>query len=80
MYMNRRGSLLLQMNADIFYIAISGYSIDKIIKPDIRQQYESVCMAEILVKIHKAITKLNGYLKRIPGVEKDSTRVLHAFL
>ena len=61
-YLNQRNFELIQIDTDLMYMAISGTSIDKIIKPELREEYHNGGKAKFL--------SISKYHNRAPGLFK----------
>ena len=61
-YLDRRGFELIQMDTDSMHMTISGSSIDEIIRPELREEYDNGGKAEFL--------STSKYHDRTPGLFK----------
>ena len=61
-YLDRRDFKLMQMDTDLMYMAISGNSLDEIIRPELGEENDSGGKAEFLLT--------SKYLNRTPGLFK----------
>ena len=56
-YLDRRHFELVQMDTDLLYLAISGMSINEIVRPELRKEYDNGRKAEFLLTLkHHART------------------------
>ena len=65
-YLDRKDFELIQMDTDSLYMALSGSSIDELVKPELREQYHSYGKAEFL--------STSKYHDRTPGLFKEEFR------
>ena len=70
-YLDRRDFELIQMDTNSMYMAISGTSIDEIVKPELREEYHSGGKVEFL-----STSKYHDRVPRLFKEEFQGTRMI----